>query len=165
MQTFENRTAGRLYDQERIQTYYFSSPSYTISQPARASCSLVLNQGPFEVFLSLANEVDEVKRFAHEKNFCSYMGLIPSTYASGGRTHHGRLTRQGNRYLRWALVEAIWPAIRRDQDLRTYYQRIKVRKGRNTAKVATARRLVTIVYRVLTQTKPYRVFGSRPPCM
>jgi transposase len=111
----------------------------------------------------IAYEVDEIGRFAHEKKFFSYMGLIPSTYASGGRTFHGRLTKQGNKYLRWALVEAVWPAIRTDCELRSYYERIRAQKGPNPAKVATARRLATIVYRVLSQRRPYRVSGSKLP--
>lgn len=105
--------------------------------------------------LLIVYEVDDIGRFAHEKKFFSYMGLVPSTYASGGRTFHGRLTKQGNKYLRWALVEAVWPAIRTDGGLRAYYERIKKTKGANPAKVATARRLATIVYRVLSQRRPY----------
>jgi len=111
----------------------------------------------------IANEVDDITRFANEKKFFSYIGIIPSTFSSGGRTFHGRLTKQGNKYLRWALVEAIWPAVRTDPELGVYYQRIKVKKGANPAKIATARRLATIVYRVLLQERPYRVYGSRLP--
>jgi len=108
-------------------------------------------------------EIDNINRFRHEKKFFSYMGLIPSTYSSGGRTFHGRLTKQGNKYLRWAFVEAVWPAIRKDQELRNYYEGIKKQKGANRAKIATARRLATIVYRVLKQQRPYRVLGARLP--
>lgn len=111
----------------------------------------------------IAHEVDDIKRFAHEKKFFSYIGIIPSTYSSGGRTVHGRITRQGNKYLRWALVEAVWPAIRSDKELRGYYEGIKARKGANPAKIATARRLATIIYRVLSQKRMYRVSGSELP--
>lgn len=109
----------------------------------------------------IAYEVDDISRFAHEKKFFSYIGIIPSTFSSGGKTFHGRLTKQGNKYLRWAIIEAVWPAIRSDADLRNYYERIKVKKGANPAKVATARRLATIVYRVLSQKRPYRASDSR----
>jgi transposase len=112
---------------------------------------------------AVITEVDDIRRFAHEKKFFSYMGLVPSTYSSGGKTFHGRLTKQGNRYLRWALVEAVWPAIRSDEGLRAYYHRLQSRKGPNPAKVATARRLATIVYRVLSQHRTYRPFGSKLP--
>jgi len=111
----------------------------------------------------IAYEVDDITRFAHQKKFFSYMGLVPSTHSSGGRTFHGRLTRQGNKYLRWAFVEAVWPAIRTDRGLRAYYEQLKTRKGVNPAKIATARRLATIVYRVLSQRRPYRVEGPGRP--
>ena len=111
----------------------------------------------------IANEVDDISRFATEKKFFSYIGIVPSTYSSGGRTFHGRLTKQGNKYLRWALVEAIWPAVRSDPGLNAYYQKVKARKGANPAKIATARRLATIIYRVLSRERPYRVYGSRLP--
>lgn len=111
----------------------------------------------------IAYEVDEIRRFRNEKKFYSYIGIIPSTFSSGGRTFHGRITKQGNKWLRWAMVEAVWPAVRKDGNLRRYYERIKEQKGANPAKIATARRIATIVYRVLSQRREYRIFGSRLP--
>lgn len=105
----------------------------------------------------IAYEVDDIKRFAGEKKFAGYIGIIPSTYASGTRLRHGKITKQGNKYLRWALIEAIWPAINKDSYLRAYYEGIKKRKGSNQAKVATARRLATIIYRVLLEDRDYIV--------
>lgn len=105
----------------------------------------------------IAYEVDDIKRFPNEKKFAGYIGIVPSTYASGGRIAHGRITRQGNRYLRWALIEAIWPAINKDNYLREYYERLRKAKGSNQAKVATARRLATIIYRVLSEDRDYLV--------
>jgi transposase len=107
--------------------------------------------------LLIAYEVDEINRFRHEKKFFSYIGIVPSTFSSGARTFHGRITKQGNKYLRWAMIEAIWPAIRKDIDLRNYYERIKAKKGANPVKVATARKLATIVYKVLLRRRPYRI--------
>jgi transposase len=111
----------------------------------------------------IAYEIDDIGRFRNEKKFYSYIGIIPSTYSSGGRTFHGRITKQGNKYLRWAMIEAVWPAIRKDRELRAYYERIKEKKGANPAKVATARRIATIVYRVLSRKREYKIFGSRLP--
>jgi transposase len=105
----------------------------------------------------IAYEVDDIKRFASEKKFAAYIGIVPSTYASGSRIAHGRITKQGNRYLRWTLIEAIWPAINKDNHLRIYYERLRRTKGSNQAKVATARRLATIIYRVLSEDRDYIV--------
>lgn len=105
----------------------------------------------------LAYEIDAVERFANEKKLAAYAGLVPSTYSSGGRTLHGHITKQGNKYLRWALVEAVWPAVRKDASLRIFYERHKERKGSNCAKVATAKRLLTIVYRILKEKRDYEL--------
>ena len=72
-------------------------------------------------------EVGEMERFPSAKKFASYTGLVPSTYASGKRITHGRLTKEGNKWLRWAFIEAVSPAIRSSPYLRAYYQRIKTR--------------------------------------
>lgn len=102
-------------------------------------------------------EIDDIERFPNPKKLAAYVGLVPSTYVSGNKAFHGRITKQGNKYLRWALVEAVWPAIRKDGELRSYYQRIKTRKGANPAKVATARRLLTIVYHILKEKRSYKI--------
>ena len=111
----------------------------------------------FGKFLSVlvAVEVADVNRFENSGKFHSYAGVIPSTHSSGGRTYHGKIVKEGNRGLRWAAVEAVWPAIRADFDLRCFYERLKKRKGANSAKVATARRLLTIIYRMLKENRPY----------
>lgn len=101
----------------------------------------------FGVFLSVlaATEIADIARFADAAHLHAYAGVIPSTHSSGERSYHGKITKEGNRWLCWAAVEAVWPAIRADFDLRIFYERIKKRKGANSAKVATARRLLTII--------------------
>jgi transposase len=105
----------------------------------------------------MANEIDDISRFRTAGKLLSYAGLIPSTYASGAKTFHGRLIKQGNKWIRWAMVEAVWPAVRKDASLCEYYARIKSRKGPNVAKIAVARRLLTIIYRMLRQRRMYEV--------
>lgn len=107
--------------------------------------------------LLVVHEIGDIRRFGSPEKLCAYAGLVPSVRASGGRVFYGRLTKQGNKWLRWAMVEAVAPAVKVDPDLRAYHERLRVRKGANAAKVATARRLLTLVYRVLSQERPYRV--------
>lgn len=59
----------------------------------------------------IASEVDEVARFPTADKLCAYTGVVPTTYSSGGKTHHGRLLPWCNKWLRWELVEASWVAI------------------------------------------------------
>lgn len=109
----------------------------------------------------VVHEIGDIRRFATPEKLCAYAGLVPSTHASGGKVFHGRLTKQGNKWLSWAMVEAVRPAVRTDSQLQAHYMRLRYRKGPNPAKVATARRLLTIVHRVLSQERPYRKSGSQ----
>lgn len=104
----------------------------------------------------VTHEIGDIGRFRRPEKLCAYAGIVPSVHASGGKVYHGRLTKQGNKWLRWAVIEAVRPAIKSDSGLHTYYHRLRHRKGPNPAKVATARRLLTIVHRVLSQDRPYR---------
>ena len=96
-----------------------------------------------------------MERFPSPKKFASYTGLIPSTYASGARITHGRLTKEGNKWLRWAFIEAVSPAIRSSPYLRTYYMRIKARCGTKDARTATARKLTELCWTVWTERREY----------
>lgn len=102
-----------------------------------------------------AVEIADIGRFSRPAELHSYAGVIPSTYSSGERTYHGPITKQGNVWLRWAALEAVYPAIKKDLGLRILYSRLARRKGANVAKVAVARRLLTIIYRVLTEKRDY----------
>jgi transposase len=103
----------------------------------------------------MAVEIADVRRFSRPAALHSYAGVIPSTYSSGERSYHGHITKQGNVWLRWAALEAVYPAIKKDFGLRVLYSRLARRKGANVAKVAVARRLLTIIYRVLTEKRNY----------
>jgi hypothetical protein len=52
-------------------------------------------------------------------------------------------------------LEAVYPAIKKDVLLRTLYSRLARRKGPNVAKIAVARRLLTIIYRIPTEKREY----------
>lgn len=100
-------------------------------------------------------EVDDITRFREAKKLASHTGLIPSTYASGHRTVHGRLTKQGNKWLRWAFIEAVISAIRCEPSLRRFYEKIKARRGTKDARTATARKLAELVWTVWTERRCY----------
>jgi transposase len=106
----------------------------------------------------VATEIDDIRRFKSAAKLHSYVGVIPSTHSSGQRSYQGKMTREGNRWLRWAAVEAVWPAIRHDRELELFYLRYASRKKANKAKVATARRLLTIIYHILKEGRTYVPF-------
>jgi transposase len=101
-------------------------------------------------------EIDDISRFRNPKKLAGYAGLVPSTYSSGGKTFNGRIIKGGNKWLRWAFVEAVIPAISNDDELKDLYEQIKAKKGYNKAKVTVARRLLTIAFHVLKEKRNYR---------
>ena len=68
---------------------------------------------------------------------------------------HGRITKTGSKWLRLAATKTAQAAVRSDSEFYAFYQCIRIRKGSNAAKVATARKLLTIVYRLLRQERFY----------
>ena len=104
----------------------------------------------------IAAEVDDIKRFGRPDKFCAYCGLAPTTYASGGRVHHGRLMPFCNRWLRWAFTEASWTAIGSDAYFGGLYTRHRSRgKKANIAITIVARRLCKIAWSLLNEGRDY----------
>ena len=101
-------------------------------------------------------EIGDIHRFPSAKKLSSYAGLVPSVSQSAHHRWHGSITRQGNRYLRWAMVEAAQKAFTKDRRLAFFYQKLKKEKGSAKARVAVARKLLVAVYHVLKYEEPYR---------
>lgn len=93
----------------------------------------------------------DVGRFQRARQVASYLGLIPAEDSSGSKPQRlGHLTKQGNPFLRFLLVEAAHIAVRQDVELRRCYSRVR-RRARSTgvAKVAVARKLALRLYWML----------------
>lgn len=105
----------------------------------------------------VALEIDRVQRFAAPAKLVAYAGLVPTTHSSGGRTSHGSLMKMSNKWLRWALVEAAWVAVRRDPYFRHQFAMRCRHKGPKTAIIAVARRLAGVVWHVLSEDRDYEV--------
>jgi len=100
-------------------------------------------------------EIDNVARFTEPRKLFSYAGLVPSLYSSGEKSYNGKLTREGNRYLRWACIEAVVPAISSSLRLKMHYEKVKLRNGANAAKVAVARKILELVWIILKKKCRY----------
>ena len=110
--------------------------------------------GRFISFL-LKSEVDSMDRFSSKEKFASYAGLTPSVHQSGNKSYTGKITKQGNKFIRWALTEAAQVAIVHSEYFRYYYSKAKAKKGTNSAIVAIARRIAEIVYVILKEKREY----------
>jgi transposase len=109
--------------------------------------------------LTFLAAVDDVKRFGSSRKLVGYSGLAPTVRSSGERTEYGSISREGRRELRGVWVQiAHLVAIdtsKATQPLRTWFNRTAKRRGKKTATVALARRLLVIAYRLLCDKTVY----------
>jgi transposase len=97
----------------------------------------------------------DVRRFGRGKNVASYVGLIPSEDSSGSRRRMGAISKQGNSFMRFLLVQAGMTAARQDAELGRFYKRLAHKKHHGVAKVAVARKLLVRLYWMLRTNTPY----------
>ena len=90
-------------------------------------------------------EIGDIGRFSSPKKLCSWAGLTPKHRESDDKVWRGPITHQGSPLVRWAAIEAI-SKYRGGDKLRADYHRIVARAGKFKARVAVARKLLTLVY-------------------
>lgn len=106
--------------------------------------------------LLIQSEIGDIGRFAFAEKLCSYAGLVPSTYASGGVVRHGAITKEGSRWLRWIMIQCAAAHVRTcDTWISRSYRCLVGRRGKNTARVAAARKLLVVCYSVLKNKRPF----------
>lgn len=110
--------------------------------------------GP-KVAMCLLVEVWDINRFRNERQFASYLGLIPTCHSSGEKTAHGEITFRGNKQIGPMLIETCWVAIRKDIGLNAAYNSYKKRMTGPEAIVRIARKVSNIIFAVLKTGTPY----------
>jgi transposase len=109
-------------------------------------------------------EIGDITRFRHPAQLCSWAGLTPRHRESDTKVVRGRITKQGSRLLRWALIEAV-QHIPAGTSIREVKDAIIARLGpqaRNIAKVAAARKLLTCVFYAMRDGQA-RCLAARTP--
>jgi len=107
--------------------------------------------GVGEIFAAIfVAEIGDVRRFTSPHHLCSWAGLTPRHRESDTTLHRGPITKQGSRLVRWAAVEAAQRQAAGTK-LRADFARIAANHGdtqgaRKVARVAVARKIVTLVY-------------------
>lgn len=100
--------------------------------------------------------VGDIRRFKTSRQLVAYLGLDPKVRQSGEQpARSGRITKRGASEARWAMVEAAWTVVRQPGPLHAFYQRIRGRRGHGKAIVASARKLTTLFWCLLTRGEDY----------
>ena len=100
--------------------------------------------------------IGDIRRFEDPKHLVGYAGLGAGVHSSG-KEHKGKgITKSGRKELRWAMVEAAWRAVRSSPVWEKRFQELAKRKGQHKAIVAIARKLLVVLWHLLTKQETDR---------
>lgn len=97
----------------------------------------------------LLSVIGNINDFENEKKLYSYFGIVPRVSNSNESEHYGRITKRGSKLGRTTLVQCCLIAIKYSYYLRSFYDRIKKARGSGKAIIATAKKLLGIIYHTL----------------
>jgi transposase len=104
--------------------------------------------GPYAAMVIVA-ELGNVNRFQNKRALASYAGLTPVVRESAGKRKRGGITHQGSNTLRWIMLQVAQVAARHSPGARSYYAGLRSRKPAQVAKIALARKMLTVVWVLL----------------
>jgi transposase len=113
--------------------------------------------------MTIMAEIGQIWRFKSAKSLCNWAGLTPRVRKSDAIVRHGKISKQGSAYLRSAMGQVAMAACRFSPRWYRVHERLEKRCGKRGAKVAVARRLLTVIYHMLKNNKPYQEDFSREP--
>jgi len=102
-------------------------------------------------------ETGDITRFADVGNYASYCRCVGSKHESNGKKKGEGNTKNGNRYLAWAFVEAANFAVRYCEPARRFYQKKKAKRNSTVAIKAVAHKLARACYHILRNKEAFAV--------
>lgn len=106
---------------------------------------------------SFVAEIGDIRRFSSSEKLASYAGLAPLVRQSGEREWTGPISKHWNATLRYLLIEAAYSHIRfaKDSKLTRFFERKSQAKGTKKAIVATARKMLEVIYYMQKRGEAY----------
>jgi transposase len=107
--------------------------------------------------VAIASRIGDIERFKRPDSLANYFGLTPGCRNSGEATQRlGSITKQGSKMVRYLLGQAVVKVLRFDGVMRSWFKRIKKRRGSKIARVAVMRRMATIIWHMFKRKQKYR---------
>jgi len=99
----------------------------------------------------------DMQAFESSSKMVGWAGLRPGNDESAGKIKSTKITK-GNRYLKRILIQTSWGASRtKGSTFKIKFEQLAKRISRKKALVAISRRLLTVIWNVLSKKEPYRV--------
>lgn len=112
--------------------------------------------------IGLLVEIGNIEMFQTSKQVVAYAGLAASVRQSNQTERRGKITKQGRKRLRTIVIRAVLSMVNRTKTpLMEFYQQKKRQKGAGKAIVATARKLLVIVFVMLKKELDYWYIEER----
>jgi transposase len=108
----------------------------------------------------LLSVIGDINDFENEKKLAAYFGIVPRVSNSNESEWQGRITKRGSKLGRTTLVQCTLIAIRYSPRLRAFYDRIKAKKGSGKAIIATAKKLLNVIYYTLKENIVFEDFAN-----
>jgi len=125
-------------------------------RPGFALLQTVTGIGP-TLAATILLETGDIRRFTTVGQFASSCRCVSSQHLSNGKRKGAGNTKNGNKYVSWAFVEAAHFAIRYDPVVRRFSQRKAARTAQFVALKAVAHKLARACYHILRDQVPFQV--------
>jgi transposase len=113
---------------------------------------------------SILAEIGNYRDFENGSKLAAWCGLVPSIYESANKRITGSITKQGSKHVRRMLVQVAHAISRtRNSRLKSFFLRIKAKKGTKVAVVALARKVLCILHHLLVNREMYEETGNLKP--
>jgi transposase len=117
------------------------------AHPGYAAVQTIPGIGPTLAAVLVA-EIGDIQRFTRPEQLTCWAGMTPTHRESDVHVHRGRITKQGSRLVRWAVVESV--QILPDTTMvGRFRDRVAARRGHNIGVVAAGRRQLEYVFYAL----------------
>lgn len=118
-----------------------------------------------QVASSVVASVPDPMLFKNSRQFAAWLGLVPRQYTTGGNVRLGRITKQGDNYLRMCLVHgarSVLANLKDKQDrISCWARELIARRGYLRAVVAMAARNARLIWTLMVKQEDYKVIAAR----
>jgi transposase len=103
----------------------------------------------------IMSEIGDITRFTDPSKLVSWSGLCPTVHQSGNSLYMGRM-KDGNKSIRWIMIQAANTAVRTDDRMKKYYSKIVKRHGHSIAITHVANKMIRIMWYMLKNKETYQ---------